>query len=260
MFLDKIIERTKIRVEQKKGNVSISTLIAQVERLSIDFTFPFEESLKRKDLSFICEVKKASPSKGLISSDFPYIQIAKEYEAAGADAISVLTEPDFFMGEDEYLSQISSIVKIPTLRKDFVIDPYQIYEAKLLGAQAVLLISEILELDILTKYIDIAHSIGLSALVESHSLNQLDKALSAGARVLGINNRNLETFEVDLNTSLILRNQVPKEKILISESGIVTSSDIKILKENGFNGVLIGETLMRSSDRKQDLEKLRGKA
>lgn len=258
MFLDKIIEKTKVRVDQKKKEIPLSVLRLQAEEQNTNTSFLFEKGLKISELSFICEVKKASPSKGIIAEDFPYLQIAGEYEAAGAAAISVLTEPDFFMGADEYLSEISSYVQIPTLRKDFVIDSYQIYEAKLLGASAVLLISEILEQHILNQFIEIAHSLGLSALVESHSLPQLEKSLLAGARVIGVNNRNLETFEVDINTSILLRKYVPEDILFVSESGIKTYEDIKKLQEHGVDGVLIGETLMRSRDKKQALNQLRG--
>jgi len=209
-------------------------------------------------IAFICEVKKASPSKGIISHDFPYMQIARDYMAGGAAAISVLTEPEFFLGSDEYLRDISSSLAIPTLRKDFVIDPYQIYEAKVLGASAVLLIAEVLDEVSLSEYINTAHSLGLSALVESHSLPQMEKSINAGARVIGVNNRNLDTFEVDINTSINLRKKAPKELIFVSESGISTTEDIAMLKENNVNAVLIGEAIMRSPDRIKDLLKLRG--
>lgn len=241
MFLEKIIKATEKRVE--------------AIHKSLDF--PFAKALKQEKISFICEVKKASPSKGLIAADFPYLDIAKEYELAGAAAISVLTEPEFFLGRGEYLKEISSAVSIPTLRKDFVIDPYQIYEAKIWGASAVLLIAEILSEEKLTGFINLAESLGLSALVESHSLPQLKKSLAAGAKIVGINNRNLETFAVDIKTSLQLREHVPKDIIFVAESGITTAEDITLLYKNGVDAVLIGETLMRSKNKKLLLDNFR---
>lgn len=257
MFLDKIINSTKKRVETSKLAYSLEDLKEEVSKLAEKEEFAFEKALKGKDISFICEIKKASPSKGVIAEDFPYLEIAREYEKIGAAAVSVLTEPEFFMGSGKYLKEISSEIKIPTLRKDFIIDEYQIYEAKTLGASAVLLISEILSEDTLKNYIKIADSLGLSALVESHSYEEMQKALSAGARVIGINNRNLDTFKVDITTSVKLREFVPEDKIFVSESGISTPEDIKILKENNVNAVLIGETLMRSGNKKQTIENLR---
>lgn len=241
MFLDDIVKSTQTRVDE----------------LHKTFDFPFEKALRQKGLSFICEVKKASPSKGVIAEDFPYLNIAHEYEAAGAAAVSVLTEPDFFLGSGIYLREISSDVNIPTLRKDFIIDPYQIYEAKLWGASAVLLIAEILSESKLAEFIALAKSLGLSALVESHSLLQLKKSLAAGAGIVGINNRNLETFEVDLTTSLKLREYVPDDVIFVSESGISTAGDINLLYKNGVDAVLIGEALMRCGDKKAALDELR---
>jgi len=257
MFLDKIINSTKKRVEASKLAYSLKDLKEEVSKLVGKEDFAFEKALKGENISFICEIKKASPSKGVIAEDFPYLEIAREYEKIGAAAVSVLTEPEFFMGSGKYLKEISSEIKIPTLRKDFIIDEYQIYEAKTLGASAVLLISEILSEDTLRNYIKIADSLGLSALVESHSYDQMQKALSAGARVIGINNRNLDTFKVDITTSVKLREFVPEDKIFVSESGISTPEDIKILKEKNVNAVLIGETLMRSGNKKQTIENLR---
>lgn len=241
MFLEKIITATKKRVEA----------------IYKTFDFPFEQALKGDKISFICEVKQASPSKGLIVEDFPYVEIAKEYEMAGAAAISVLTEPEFFLGSGDYLQAISNAVSTPTLRKDFIIDPYQIYEAKIWGASAVLLIAEILSEEKLAEFIKLAESMGLSALVESHSLPQLKKSLAAGAKIVGINNRNLETFAVDIKTSLQLREHVPKDIIFVSESGIATAEDVTLLYKNGVDAVLIGESLMKSKNKKLLLDNFR---
>ena len=209
-------------------------------------------------MRFICEVKKASPSKGIIAHDFPYLQIALDYECAGADCISCLTEPEFFKGADEYLSEIAKCVKIPVLRKDFIIDSYMIYQAKVLGADCVLLISEILEAEEMREFCDIAHSLGLSVLVESHSESALQNALKTNARLIGVNNRDLRDFKVDLQTSIILRKLVPQDKIFVSESGIATHSDISLLQSSGINAVLIGETLMREKDKTKALNELKG--
>ncbi len=257
MFLDKIVAATKVRVENRKLSKPLRNLCESAEAMG-PTGFPFEKALMREDIAFICEVKKASPSKGIIAEDFPYVSIAKEYEAAGAAAVSVLTEPDFFLGSDDYLKEISRTVSLPTLRKDFIIDSYQIYEARLLGASAVLLIAELLDEDTLRNYITTAHSLGLSALVESHSLEQMLKALSAGARIIGVNNRNLDTFEVDIQTSLRLREFVPKDVVFVSESGIATAEDIALLRRHRVNAVLIGEALMRRADKIGAIESLRG--
>ncbi len=242
MFLEKIVKSTQNRVEQMKGT----------------FDFPFEKALKKEGISFICEVKKASPSKGIIAENFPYLDIAMEYEAAGAAAISVLTEPEFFMGSGDYLKDISEKVKIPTLRKDFIIDPMQIFEAKGWGASAVLLISEILSEEKLHEFIKLSECLGLSALVESHSLPMLKKSLACGAKIVGVNNRNLETFEVDIMTSVRLRQHVPENIVFVSESGINSLQDIALLIEHNVDAVLIGEALMRSNDKQAMLGKMRG--
>ena len=220
--------------------------------------FPFERALRGKDMSFICEVKKASPSKGIIAEDFPYMDIAREYAAAGAAAISVLTEPYYFKGDDRYLKEIAETVSIPVLRKDFIVDEFMIYEAKLLGASAVLLICAILEQKQLAEYIQLAHTLGLSALVEAHDERELNMALESGARIIGVNNRDLKTFEVDTNNSIRLRKLAPPGIIFVSESGIKTREDIAALRRNNVDAVLIGETLMRAGDKKAALAELRG--
>ncbi|MDY3919895.1 MAG: indole-3-glycerol phosphate synthase TrpC [Candidatus Limivivens sp.] len=258
MILQEIAENTRRRLVSIKQEKSLAEVRREAESLPADTGFPLEEALKKPGISFICEVKKASPSKGVIVQDFPYLQIAEEYETAGADAVSVLTEPDYFQGSPAYLKEISGAVAIPTLRKDFVVDAYQIFEAKVLGASAVLLISELLEKEQLREYLQICRSLGLSALTEAHSREQVEKALEAGAVILGVNNRNLETFQVDMQTSVRLRHLVPGEVLFVSESGIRTRADILPLEEAGVDGVLIGETFMRSPDKKEMLDRLRG--
>lgn len=220
--------------------------------------FAFENALKKPGISFICECKKASPSKGLIAPDFPYLEIAREYEAAGADAISVLTEPKWFLGSDVYLEEIAAAVSVPCLRKDFTVDEYMIYEAKLLGASAVLLICSILAEEQIKKYISICDELGLSALVEAHDETEVQAVLSAGARVIGVNNRNLRDFSVDTDNSRRLRERIPEDVLFVSESGVGCAGDVGRLREIGADAVLIGETLMRAEDKKAKLEELRG--
>lgn len=220
--------------------------------------FAFEKALKKGGLSFICEIKRASPSKGLIAPDFPYLEIAREYEAAGADCISCLTEPKWFLGSDGYLKEIASAVSIPVLRKDFTVCEYQIYEAKLLGASAVLLICALLDTQTIKKYIEICDRLGLSALVEAHDEAEINSALSAGARIIGVNNRNLHDFSVDVNNSTRYRNMIPPSVAFVSESGITAHGDIEVLIKNKTNAVLIGETLMRAEDKAAALKELKG--
>ena len=221
--------------------------------------YRFYRALQKEGMSYICEVKKASPSKGLIAPDFPYVEIAKEYEAAGASAISCLTEPFYFQGSDQYLEEITAAVNIPVLRKDFTVDEYMIYQAKAFGASAVLLICAILDDVQLREYRQLAESLGLDALVEAHDEREVERALEAGAKIVGANNRDLRTFRVDMNNSIRLRNLAPEEVVFVSESGIRTSADINLLYDNRVDAVLIGETLMRSPDKKAMLETLNGK-
>ena len=208
-------------------------------------------------MSFICECKKASPSKGLIEPDFRYLEIAREYEAAGADCISVLTEPKWFLGSDEYLKEIAKTVSIPCIRKDFTVDEYQIYQAKTLGAAAVLLICSILSEVQLGEYIKICDSLGISALVEIHNEKEAGMAVRAGARIIGVNNRNLKDFTVDTANSRKLRDLIPYDIIFVSESGVKSADDIRAIREIGADAVLIGETLMRADDKKAKLDELR---
>ena len=221
--------------------------------------FSFEKALQTDALAFICEVKKGSPSKGLIAEEFPYVEIAKEYEQAGANAISVLTEPEFFLGANQYLTEIKKAVSIPVLRKDFIIGEYQIFESAYLGADAILLICALLETRQLCEYIKIADSLGISCLVEAHNREEINSATRAGARIIGVNNRNLRTFEVDIQNSIRLRKFVPQNIIFVSESGITSHQDVEALKEIRTDAVLIGEAIMRSKDKKKEIENLRSK-
>ena len=218
----------------------------------------FEKALKRPGLSFICECKKASPSRGVIAENFPYLQIAREYQEAGADAVSVLTEPKWFLGCDRYLREIAETVSLPCLRKDFTVDEYMIYEAKLLGASAVLLICSILSSRQLREYLQVCETLGLSALVETHDEGEVDMALEAGARIIGVNNRNLRDFSVDTENSRRLREQIPAEVLFVSESGVKTAADAAALREIGADAVLVGEAMMRAKDKRAMLAELRG--
>ena len=257
MILDTIAASAKERVAAAKEALPLAEQIARARDLDSNTGFPFEQALAKQGMSFICEVKKASPSKGLIAPEFPYVQIAREYEAAGADAISVLTEPAYFQGKNEYLAEIRQAVKLPLLRKDFTVDEYMIYEAKNIGANAVLLICAILSPMQLSEYAGIAGELGLSALVEAHDEKEVEMALKAGARIVGVNNRNLKDFTVDINNSIRLRELVSPEAVFVSESGIRGVEDMKALYENGTDAVLIGELLMRKSDRKAALMELK---
>lgn len=258
MILDKIIEATKIRVAQEKQVESPESVKAAALALPSDTGFPFEAALRQQDFNFICEVKKASPSKGIIAEHFPYLEIAKEYEVAGAAAISVLTEPDFFKGDKKYLQEIASAVKIPVLRKDFIIDEYQIYQAKVWGASAILLICACLDVLTLTKFHELADSLGLSSLVEAHDEKEVQMAIDCGARIIGVNNRNLKDFTVDVQNSVRLRNLVQDDVIFVSESGLETPEDIQVLRDNNIGVALMGETFMRSPNKVEKLAYLYG--
>lgn len=255
--LDVLAESAKKRVYENSRVIPEAELKAKALNLP-KLGFGFEKALKTEDIAFICECKKASPSKGLIAPDFDCLKIAKEYEAAGADAISVLTEPTQFLGSDIYLQETAAAVNIPCIRKDFTVDSYMIYEARLLGAQALLLICSILKKEQLREYIEICDGLGLSALVEAHDEQEIDMALECGARVIGVNNRNLRDFSVDVKNSRRLRSLVPKDRVFVSESGVKTAEDIKILREIGVDAVLVGETLMRAEDKTAKLRELKG--
>lgn len=267
-ILNTIADYARIRVKEARQQIPLAEMKKRAmgireqelerkeEGLSQDFSF--EKALRGADIGFICECKKASPSKGLIAPDFPYLEIAKSYEAAGASCISVLTEPKWFLGENRYLKEIAEAVSIPCIRKDFVVDEYMIYEAKTLGASAVLLICSLLDTDTLKRYREICDDLGMSALVEAHDPEEIASALEAGARMIGVNNRNLKDFTVDVHNSRKLRRLVPESVLFVAESGIKTAEDIQVLREAHVNGVLIGETLMRAEDKKAMLEDLRG--
>ncbi len=258
MILDKIIQKTKERVENEKQVISYDKMKGMALSMPLKKDFPFYHNLKSSELSYILEVKKASPSKGLISKDFDYISIAKDYERLNAAGISVLCEPDFFLGSIDYLKEISKAVHTPLLRKDFIIDDYMIYQAKVYGASAILLICRILSLETLKSYIDLAHDLGLDVLVEAHNEDEIRMAIEAGARIIGVNNRDLSTFHVDIMHSIALRKIVPEDILFVSESGIETHDDIVRLHEHKIDAVLIGETVMKAKNKEQVMAMLRG--
>ncbi len=255
-ILDTIAEYATERVKEAEKKISLE----EIKKMALSLPkgdFSFEKSLRKPGISFICECKKASPSKGVIAEEFDYLGIAKAYDAAGADCISVLTEPKWFLGRDEYLKEISDNVSIPCLRKDFTVSEYMIYEAKVLGASAVLLICSILNLEQIKEYIAICDELGLSALVEAHDEAEVSMAIEAGARIIGVNNRNLKDFTVDTNNSKKLRSIIPSDVIFVSESGVKTAEDVKELSDMGADAVLVGETLMRADDKKAKLKELK---
>ena len=256
MILDTIAEKTRERIMARKEVLPLRELKAMAQEKNADTGYPFEQALKKQGISFICEVKKASPSKGVIAENFPYLEIAGEYEAAGADAVSVLTEPYYFQGSNDYLTAIRGQISLPLLRKDFTVDEYMIYEAKHIGADAVLLICSILSKMQLQEYAGVARELGLSVLVEAHDEQEIESALEADAGIIGVNNRNLKDFTVDINNSIRLRELVPKNVLFVSESGMKTREDIVRLEQNGTDAVLIGETFMRSADKRGMLESL----
>lgn len=256
-----ILDQLAAHARERTGQAKKKKPSGEIRRQALALpkgNFAFENALKKPDISFICECKKASPSKGLIASNFPYVTIAREYEAAGADCISVLTEPKWFLGSDAYLKEIADAVQIPCLRKDFTVDEYMIYEAKILGASAVLLICSILREEEIREYIHICDELGISALVEAHDEREVQTALNAGARIIGVNNRNLKDFSVDTDNSRRLRELTPREVLFVSESGVSCAGDVEKLRAIRADAVLIGETLMRAADKKAKLEELRG--
>lgn len=255
-ILEQLAEYAVYRVEQAKKAVSLEQVKEQALLIKKE-EFVFEKTLKKPGLSFICECKKASPSKGLIARDFPFLQIAREYEDAGADCISVLTEPKWFLGKDAYLREISQVVTVPCLRKDFTVDEYMIYEAKALGASAVLLICTILSEAQMKEYLAVCEALGLSALVEAHDETEVEMALSAGARIIGVNNRNLKDFTVDTQNSRRLRALLPEDVLFVAESGVQGPEDVRQLTQIGADAVLVGEVLMRAADRRKMLIELR---
>ena len=257
-ILDKLADHARKRVAAAKEKVSVQEIKERALALPKG-KFEFEAAIRRNpDIAFICECKKASPSKGVIAQEFPYLQIAKDYEAAGADCISVLTEPKWFLGSNDHLREIAENVSIPCIRKDFTVDEYMIYEAKLLGAKAVLLICSILTQKQIEDHIAVCDTLGLSALVEAHDEAEIAVAVNAGARLIGVNNRNLKDFTVDTNNSRKMRELVPSDILFVSESGVKDADDIKLLREAGADAVLIGETLMRADNKTEKLAELKG--
>ena len=259
-ILDQLADYARERVAADQERVPLDAL----KRLIADGAVParepfaFEAAIKKQGLSFICEIKKASPSKGIISETFPYLEIAREYERAGADAISCLTEPKWFLGSDQIFREVRETVSTPMIRKDFTVDAYQIYQAKAMGADAVLLICAILSEEEICRSLALCDELGLSALVEAHDAAEMQMAVRAGARLIGVNNRNLKDFSVDTNNSRRLRALAPEGVLFVSESGIQTPEDVRTLRESGVDAVLIGESLMRAADKKTMLEQLRG--
>ncbi len=255
-ILNKIAERTKTRIDAAYPDAAAKEQLRE-KALQTPAVPSFCAALKKPGLSFICEVKKASPSKGLIAEEFPYLQIAEEYAEAGASAISVLTEPEFFLGSDRYLREITETVQIPVLRKDFTISPLMLYEARALGASAILLICSLLSPESLKEYLQLAEELSLDALVEAHDENEIEMAVSAGAAIIGVNNRNLKDFSVDFENTIRLRSLIPKDRVMVAESGVKGPEDVARIRAAGADAVLIGELLMRSEDRKGLLRSLR---
>lgn len=256
-ILDELANYSKLRVENDKQKISLEEIKIAAQNSKLGNGKNFISALRRQGLSFICEVKKASPSKGIIAENFPYVEIAKEYEAAGADCISCLTEPKYFLGSDKIFTEIRAEVSTPMLRKDFTVDEYQIYQAKAMGADAVLLICAILSTAEIERFLEICQKLKICAVVETHNESEIKSALSAGAEIIGVNNRNLKNFTVDFETAAKLRELIPPEKIFVAESGVKTPADISTLKKIGADAVLIGETLMRAENKKAALESLR---
>ena len=256
-ILEKLANHSQSRVEADKQKISLDEIKEMAKNSNISDGEKFFSALKRPDLSFICEVKKASPSKGIIAEHFPYLEIAKEYQEAGADCISCLTEPKYFLGSDEIFKEIRANVSTPMLRKDFTVDEYQIYQAKAMGADAVLLICAILNPAQIEYFLKICDELKIAALVEAHDEMEIKTALSVGAKIIGVNNRNLKDFTVDFSNAARLREMIPPDVIYVAESGVKTSEDIKVLRKIGANAVLIGESLMRAKDKRQELAKLK---
>lgn len=263
-ILDQLADCARVRVQKEQEETSLDVMREKAWQAAQDTPeeqkFLFEKALSGPGIHFICECKKASPSKGLIAPKFPYLEIARDYEAAGASAISCLTEPKWFLGKNEYLKEIAETVSIPVLRKDFTVDPYMIYEAKVLGASAVLIICAILDAETIHRWIGICDTLGLSALVEAHDEREVQMAADAGARIIGVNNRNLKDFSVDTENSRRLRSLIPSDILFVSESGVKTAEDAAVLREIGADAVLIGEALMRAKDKRQLLKQLKGEA
>lgn len=257
-ILDTIAGYARLRVAKDREALPLETLKERCASAPAADGAAFYNALRREGMSFICEVKKASPSKGIIAEDFPYLDIARAYEAAGADCISCLTEPKWFLGSDQIFTEIRAAVSTPMIRKDFVVDEYQIYQAKLMGANCVLLICALHDTATIAKWLELCHRLGLAALVEAHDSAEISSAVSAGARIIGVNNRNLKDFSVDFSNAARLRELIPPEAVYVAESGVSSPADVAALKEIGADAVLIGEMLMRAADKKQMLNALKG--
>ncbi|HNX64823.1 MAG TPA: indole-3-glycerol phosphate synthase TrpC [Oscillospiraceae bacterium] len=256
MILDEIIVKRKEQLDREKERIShekIKELAYKTAYTPLDF----KKALKKDKLSVIAEVKKASPSKGTIREDFNPVEIAVQYEKSGADAVSCLTEEYYFKGSSSYLKEIRNHMHIPILRKDFIFDEYQIYEARVIGADAILLIAAVLDTDTLVKFKKIADDLRLNCLFEVHNEEELKSVISAGAEIIGINNRNLHTFEVSLDVTRTLSAKIPDGTVIVSESGIKSNSDMKAVKGHGADAVLIGETLMKSGSIENEMKSLR---
>ena len=256
-ILDTIAAYARLRVAQDRAQVSLEELKDRCQEKPKADGEAFFQALRKEGMSFICEVKKASPSKGIISPEFPYLDIAWAYEAAGADCISCLTEPKWFLGSDQIFQEIRAAVATPMLRKDFVVDEYQLYQARLMGANCVLLICSLLDTETIKRYLDICGRLGLAALVETHDGAEIDSAVAAGARIIGVNNRNLKDFSVDFSNAARLRDQIPPEAVYVAESGVTSPAQVADLNRIGADAVLIGETLMRAPDKAELLAQMR---
>lgn len=256
MILEELAAYARERVQKAKERKSIEELRAEALAMPRG-DFRFEKALRADGMSLICEIKKASPSKGIISEDFPYLRIAREYEEAGADCVSVLTEPKWFLGSDEIFREVREQIALPMIRKDFTVDAYQIYEAKAMGADAVLLICALLDTETIREYLGICGELGLSALVETHNEEEIDSAVRAGAGLIGVNNRNLKDFSVDFDNAGRLRKKIPEGIVFVAESGVKNEEDIAALSRAGADAVLVGEALMRSGDKAACLRKFR---
>ena len=256
-ILDKLADLSRERAKREQETVSAEELREQAKALGKGNGEAFLSALKKPGISFICEIKKASPSKGLISPDFPYLKIAEAYEQAGADCISCLTEPEYFLGSDDIFREVREKVNLPMLRKDFTVCEYQLDQARVMGANAALLIVSLMDERTLTAYLEHCEELGIAALVETHDEEEIRTAVSAGAKIIGVNNRNLKDFSVDFGNAARLRDRIPPECIYVAESGVRTPEDVQRLRQIGADAALIGETLMRAEDPAETLKSLR---
>lgn len=261
MILDDIVGKKKLELKEDMKGISLEGWKERLKRPGLHKTVDFHNALKRKkDIAIIAEVKKASPSKGLLKEDFNPVEIAREYNEAGVQAISVLTEKNFFLGSEDYLVRIRQSVPLPVLRKDFIIDLWQIYQSRYIGADAILLIASILSDEDLKKFQIVAGILGMQCLVETHNQQEVERAVASGAKIIGVNNRDLTTFNEDIKTTERLLNYIPNDRIVVSESAIRTAEDIKYLKSIGVNAVLIGEAFMKAGSIKDKVSEMKGEA